>query len=117
AAAALETGIITSPATATVLALASLGPRHAALTAEIATLDGQTGRLLSRFARPLVDRVGIGPDSASALLAAAGDNPGRLRGEAAFAALCGTSPVEGSSGKTARHRANRGGDRRAKGAV
>jgi transposase len=117
AAAAPETGIITSPAAATVLALASLGRRHAALTAEIATLDGEIGRLLGRFARALVDRVGIGPDSASALLAAAGDNPGRLRGEAAFAALCGTSPVEASSGKTVRHRLNRGGDRQANAAL
>ncbi len=117
AAAALEAGNITSPATATMLALASLGRRHGALTAEIATLDGEIERLLGRFARPLLDRVGIGPDSASALLAAAGDNPGRLRGEAAFAALCGTSPVEASSGKTVRHRLNRGGDRQANAAL
>ncbi len=87
AAAALQAGRVTSPAAAAMLALASLGRRHATLTDEIATLDAATGRLLGRFAQPLLDRVGIGPDSASALLLAAGDNPGRLRSEAAFAAL------------------------------
>jgi transposase len=61
--------------------------------------------------------LGVGPDSAAALLIAAGDNPGRLRSEAAFAALCGASPVEASSGKTVRHRLNRGGDRQANAAL
>jgi Transposase IS116/IS110/IS902 family len=40
-------------------------------------------------------------------------NPTRLHGEAAFAAVCGASPVEASSGKTIRHRLNRGGGRAA----
>ncbi|WP_370270324.1 transposase [Streptomyces sp. V4I8] len=60
---------------------------------------------------------GVGPDSASALLIAAGDNPERLASEASFAALCGTSPVEASSGKTQRRRLNRGGDRQANAAL
>jgi len=51
------------------------------------------------------------------LLAAAGDNPDRLRSEAAFSMLCGASPVEASSGKTVRHRLNRGGDRQANAAL
>lgn len=51
------------------------------------------------------------------LLLAAGDNPERLRSEAAFAKLCGVSPVEASSGKTTRHRLNRGGDRHANAAL
>ena len=37
--------------------------------------------------------------------------------EASFAALCGVSPVEASSGKTRRRRLNRGGDRRANSAL
>jgi transposase len=41
---------------------------------------------------------------AAALLIAAGDNPDRLRSEASFAALCGVSPLEASSGQTTRHR-------------
>lgn len=60
---------------------------------------------------------GVGPDSASVLLIAAGDNPERLASEASFAALCGTSPVEASSGKTQRRRLNRGGDRQANAAL
>jgi len=38
-------------------------------------------------------------------------HPGRCRNDAAFAALAGTSPLEASSGRTVRHRLNRGGDR------
>ncbi|MFD9624204.1 transposase, partial [Streptomyces virginiae] len=60
---------------------------------------------------------GVGPDSAAALLVSAGDNPERLAREASFAALCGTSPVEASSGKTQRRRLNRGGDRQANAAL
>jgi transposase len=51
------------------------------------------------------------------LLIAAGDNPERLHNEASFAALCGVSPVEASSGKTQRRRLNRGGDRQANSAL
>ncbi|MEV3927511.1 transposase [Actinomadura coerulea] len=51
------------------------------------------------------------------MLIAAGDNPERLSSEASFAALCGTSPVEASSGKTQRLRLNRGGDRQANSAL
>jgi transposase len=61
----------------------------------------------------LVARFGVGPDSAGALLVAAGDNPDRLRSEAAFSMLCGAWALEASSGKTRRHRRNRGGDRQA----
>jgi transposase len=51
------------------------------------------------------------------LLLAAGDNPDRLRSEAAFASLCGVAPLPASSGKTNRHRLNRGGDRVANNAL
>ena len=47
------------------------------------------------------------------LLIAAGDHPGRLRSEAAWAHLCATAPIPASSGKVTRHRLNRGGDRQA----
>jgi transposase len=61
----------------------------------------------------LVAAFGVGTDTAGALLVTAGDNPDRLRNEAAFAHLCGSSPIEASSGKVTRHRLNRGGDRSA----
>ncbi|MET8897172.1 IS110 family transposase [Streptomyces albogriseolus] len=65
----------------------------------------------------LLEQLGIGPDSAAALLITAGDNPERLASEASFAALCGVSPVEKSSGKSQRRRLNRGGDRQANAAL
>ena len=59
----------------------------------------------------------MGPDTAATLLIAAGSNPDRLRSEAAFASLCGVNPIPASSGKTNRHRLNRGGDRQANAAL
>ena len=56
---------------------------------------------------------GVGVETAAQLLFTCGDNPDRLCSEATFASLCGVSPVPASSGRTARHRLNRGGDRQA----
>lgn len=53
----------------------------------------------------------MGLDTTSALLVAIGDNPERLRSEAAFARMCGVAPIPASSGKTIRHRLHRGGNR------
>ena len=61
----------------------------------------------------LLERRGIGPEVASALLVAVGDNPERMGSEASFAALCGVSPVDASSGRQHRHRLNRSGNREA----
>jgi transposase len=58
----------------------------------------------------LTSRYGVGPVSAAQAIVSF-SHPGRCRSEAAFAALSGTSPVPASSGKTVRHRLNRGGDR------
>jgi transposase len=64
-----------------------------------------------------VARNSIGYVGAAQLLLTAGGNPERMRSEASFAALCGVSPVPASSGKTVRHRLNRGGDRSANSAL
>jgi transposase len=117
AAAVLEPGALTTPTAATMLALRGLAQRYQHLDAEISLLTSRLDQLTTRTAPALRQLLGIGPDSAAALLIAAGDNPGRLRSEAAFAALCGASPVEASSGKTRRHRLNRGGDRQANAAL
>ena len=61
----------------------------------------------------LVACFGVGTDTAGALLVSAGDNPQRLRSEAAFAHHCGVAPIDASSGLTIRKRLNRGGDRTA----
>jgi transposase len=116
-AAGLQPGPITDPAAATKLALRSLARRHQALSAEVAALTSQLERLVTLAAPKLVALFGVGQDSAGALLVAAGGNPGRLPSEAAFSMLCGASPVPASSGKTVRHRLNRGGDRQANAAL
>ena len=68
-------------------------------------------RITTAAAPELVGRKGVGPDTASTILVSAGDNPHRLRNERAFASLAGANPIPASSGKTTRHRLNRGGDR------
>jgi len=104
-------------ATATSYTLRHLAMRIQFLTAEERPLQRQMTTVLNTHAPQLLQRHGIGPDSAAALLVTAGDNPDRLESEASFAALCGVSPIEASSGKTRRHRLNRGGDRRANAAL
>jgi len=103
--------VLASPLVATKLALRSLAVRYRQLSAEIAQLDAQLAALVAAAAPALLAVKGLGPDTAGALLAAAGDNPRRLRSEAAFARLCGVAPLPASSGQTRRHRLNRGGDR------
>jgi transposase len=101
------------PLGATRMALRFLARRHEALEAECSSLQAELERLTTRAAAELKELYGVGTDTAGALLVAAGDNPERLRSEAAFSALCGVSPMEASSGKTMRHRLNRGGNREA----
>ncbi|MEV0734350.1 IS110 family transposase [Polymorphospora sp. NPDC050346] len=103
--------------TATVYTLRRLAQRIQALTTEERDLQRQITAVLTTHAPQLLDRHGIGPDTASALLVTAGDNPDRMHSEASFAALCGVNPIEASSGKTRRRRLNRGGDRRANAAL
>lgn len=94
-----------------------LANRIRALKAESYELHKRLNDMVTRYAPQLLDRPGVGPDSAAALLIAAGDNPQRLRHEGSYAALCGVSPVEASSGNTQRRRLNRGGDRQANAAL
>jgi transposase len=98
---------------ATKLALQTLGRRVLDLDATTERIDEQLSMLVQASAPGLVALEGVGVDTAAILLVAAGDNPQRLRSEAAFAHLCGVAPIEASSGKTVRHRLNRGGNRQA----
>src|ERR1700722_9801759 len=107
----------TGPETAARQALRALARRHQALTTEITAHDTAITALCAQAAPALLGARGAGPGTAAALLIAAGDNPHRMRSEASFAALCGASPVQASSGKTTRHRLNRGGDRQANNAL
>jgi transposase len=99
------------------VALRSVARRWVQLDRELTDLDHQLEALVEAAAPQLVQRKGMGTDPVGALLVAAGDNPDRLDDEAGFAALCGASPVEASSGKTVRHHLNRGGNREANAAL
>jgi transposase len=88
-AARLRPGPMVTPAAATKLALRLLGQRYQALAAELAAVDAELDRLTALAAPGLRQLCGVGPEIAGALLVAAGDNPQRLRSEAAFSMLCG----------------------------
>src|SRR5436309_1782400 len=98
---------------ATRIALRELGRRAEFLDGQIERLDNLIGPLVTAQAPSLLARYGIGAHTAALLLVAAGDHPERLRSEAAWAHLCGVTPIPASSGKTVRHRLNPGGDRQA----
>ena len=106
-------GRLDNPTAAAKYTLRSLAYRYRQLNKEIQDLKAEIERLIQTAAPALVKVLGIGPDTAVALLIAAGSNPDRLHSEAAFASLCGVNPIPASSGKTNRHRLNRGGDRQA----
>ena len=117
-AARFRPGDLTSPAEAAKAAMAAVARRHQALAAEIRQLDSVLEALVEHAApAEFLARKGVGTRVAATLLVTAGDNPDRLRTEASFAALCGASPVDASSGKQHRHRLNRGGDRQANSAL
>jgi len=96
---------------ATKVSLAALGRRVLALADEMTDLDELLTDLVTHCAPQMLDLYGVGVDTAATLLVTAGDNPERLRSEAAWAHLCGVAPIEASSGKVTRHRLDRGGDR------
>jgi len=98
-------------------ALRHLARRYQALDAEVDELDVEIRRLCSEANPALLAAPGVGPDTASVLLVAAGDNPNRMKSERSFAALCGASPVQASSGQIVRHRLNQGGNRQANSAL
>jgi transposase len=99
------------------LALRELAQRVLHLDVQLADVTARLRRITTAIAPELVAIKGVGPDVASTLLMTAGDNPERMRSEAAFAALCGSNPIPASSGKTNRHRLNRAGDRHANAAL
>lgn len=105
------TGDQADPNEATKIALRTLARQHEALTVDLDALRARLDELTAQANPALRHAVGIGPDVASILLVAAGDNPERLTTNAGFAALCGASPVEASSGKHVSHRLNKGGNR------
>ena len=101
------------PAEAAKIALRTLARQYQTLDGDLVELRRHLAELTSTANPAPRAAKGIGTDTASILLIAAGDNPARLTTEASFAALCGASPVEASRAKTTRHRLNPGGNRQA----
>ncbi|WP_309141538.1 IS110 family transposase [Streptomyces composti] len=104
-------------AQATHLTLRMLAERIEQLTGQIDEMNQRLTRLVVRHAPQLLERVGIGPDSAVTLLITMADNRDRLNTEASLTALCGASPIEHSSGRRSTRRLNHGGDRQANAAL
>lgn len=111
--ASLRPGTASDPRWATRRTLRVLARRVLELGEEVADCTRDLDRITADVSPELRAVFGVGPDVAAALIVAAGDNPDRIGTEAAFAALCGVSPVSASSGLRNRHRLNRGGDRQA----
>jgi transposase len=106
-------GDLADPDLATKTALRTLARQYQALSSDLDDLRAALDDLTTRANPALCAAMGIGSDVASILLIAAGQNADRLHSDAAFAALCGASPIETSSGKHTGHRLNRGGNRQA----
>ena len=98
-------------------ALRSVARRWRFLDDEARELREEAKKIIDAVAPELIARHGVGYETAGQLLVTAGDNPERLRSERSFAALCASTPVQASSGRTNRHRLNRGGDRQANSAL
>jgi transposase len=91
-----------------------LAARSRALVADAKRYEHELAELVRSLDDTLLDEPGIGPISAAKLLAC---DPTRFKNEAAFARCNGTAPLPASSGKTVRHRLNRGGDRQVNNAI
>ena len=94
----------------TVRALRSTAQRVQLLAAEAAGLRAELERLVAAIVPWLLELPGVGPISAAQVLVS-WSHAGRLRSEAALAALAGANPIPASSGQVTRHRLNRSGDR------
>jgi transposase len=113
----LEPGVIINPTESIKHALRALATRWLMLCTEIDTHDEALDTITMDAAPTLREAFGVGPDSAAEMMIVAGDNPERVRSEAAFAKLCGACPIPASSGVTNRHRLFRGGHRQANAAL
>lgn len=115
--AALRPGPITSTMASAKSSLRAIARRWLALNAEIHEHDGQLKSMTVVQAPDLLKAYGMATGTAAEMLMLVGDNPQRIHSEAAFAKLCGACPIPASSGKTSRHRLNRGGNRQANAAL
>src|SRR3712207_1379328 len=115
--AALRPGPLTSTAASAKASLRAIARRWLDLDAEIKSHDSGLEELVEQCAPAMVAAHGIKIGTAAEMLVLVGDNPERIHSEAALAKLCGACPIPASSGKTSRHRLNRGGHRQANAAL
>jgi transposase len=115
--AALRPGKITSPTASAKAAMRAIARRWLALQEEIHDHGQELERLVREKAPGLMNSHGISTMTAAEMLILVGDNPERIKSEAALAKLCGVCPIPASSGKTNRMRLNRGGNRKANAAL
>ena len=113
----MRPGPLTTTTASAEAGLRAIARRWLDLDAEIRSHDAHLGRLTERCAPEMVAAHGMGTGTAAEMLVLVGDDPQRIRSEAAFAKLCGACPIPASSGKTGRHRLNRGGHRQANAAL
>jgi transposase len=111
--AALRPGSLNSTTASAKISLRAIARRRLALDAEVKDHDANLGHLTQQLAPDLMQAHGMGVGTAAEMLILIGDNPESIHAEAALAKLCGACPIPASSGKTTRHRLNRGGNRKA----
>ncbi|WP_331769014.1 IS110 family transposase (plasmid) [Embleya sp. NBC_00888] len=109
--AGLRPGPVTSPAASAKHSIRAMARRWKGLHDEVREHDALPGELTRAHAPDPVDAFGIGADTTAEVPVTVGDNPERIRSQAAFAKLAGVCPVPASSGRTNRHRLNCGGHR------
>lgn len=115
--AALRPGPLTSTLALAKASLRAIAQRWLLLDAEIKQHDAHLETLTAARAPDLLEAHGMATGTAAEMLLLVGDNPERIHSEAAFAKLCGVCSIPTSSGKTIRHRLNRGGNRQANAAL
>ena len=116
--AALRPGPLDTPAASAKHTLRSIARRWFTLAEDITTHDRHLTRLTTETSASLCESFGVGANIAAELLILCGDDPTRIRSEAAFAKRCGACPIPASSGRTTgRHRLYRGGHRQANAAL
>jgi hypothetical protein len=103
------------PVQRTVLSvMRDLAARSRALAVDLTRYERELEGLVQTLDPTLLQEPGVGPISAAKLLVC---DPARFKSESAFARCNGTAPIPASSGKTVRHRLNRGGDRQVNRAI
>ncbi|MDO5758047.1 MAG: transposase [Rhodobacterales bacterium] len=115
--AALRPGEMTSPTASAKAAMRAIARRWLSLHEEVQQLDQHLESLVRDRAPERMNAHGISTMTVADMLILVGDNPERIKSEAALAKLCGVCPIPASSGKTNRMRLNRGGNRQANAAL